>query len=83
MKWRGRPLEYWLDRAKGEKKAGKMTSNAKCTVCDLAWAMGLSEKEFYENHSERYDREQLMATYNSQNNRAFVTSAYPAPSRKK
>lgn len=53
-----------------------MTSNFHCMVCDIAWAMRMSEQEFYDRYSPE-ERVQIVATYRSQNNRTMVERAFP------
>jgi len=50
-------------------------------VCDIAWELGLSESEFYDKY-DSYDRAQLIATYRSKNDRAWVMNAFPIKQRK-
>lgn len=54
---------------------------AKCTICDVAFEMGMSEQQFYDKF-EKSEREQLLATYISKGHRAFVESRFPIPVRR-
>ena len=50
-------------------------------MCDIAWELRMSEKEFLERFDE-FDRAQLLATYRSKMQREFVMSAFPLPRRR-
>lgn len=50
--------------------------STKCLVCDIAWELGKSERQFYEDFSYE-ERAQLYATYVSRKDRASVMAAHP------
>lgn len=59
-----------------------MTFSFHCLVCDLAFALGMSEDEFY-NKYDVNERAQLLATYRSQLDRQSVSVlAQQLPERK-
>lgn len=53
-----------------------MTYSTRCEVCDVAWAMRLSEQQFINDYSKE-EREQLIATYQSKIKRANVMAIFP------
>lgn len=55
-----------------------MTFSFHCLVCDLAFALGMSEDEFY-NKYDPDERAQLVATYRSQLDRQAVMAIAPPP----
>ncbi len=65
----------------GEGRARGMTYTTRCLVCDLAFEMGKSEQQFYEEF-DLYERSQLLATYRSRMNRETVMARFPPPPRK-
>lgn len=75
MKWRGHDLDFWFSKPEAQ-RGGSLTYNLKCEVCDLAFAMGLSEEQFYDKFSKS-EREQLLATYISKRNRSNVMAMFP------
>jgi hypothetical protein len=58
---------------------GSLSFSFRCLVCDLAFALGLSEAQFYERF-EMSERAQLVATYRSQLDRDSLR-ALPEPKR--
>jgi hypothetical protein len=52
--------------------------STKCVVCDIAWELGKSEQQFYEDYTLE-ERSQLYATYISRRDRMAVMAAYPVP----
>jgi len=73
VQWKGRPLEHWLARMGG--RPG-LTMATRCVICDLAFAMGLSEQAFYRRF-DPFERAQLLATYRSQLDRQSVMATFP------
>lgn len=55
-----------------------MTFSFHCLVCDLAFALGMSEDEFYRKY-DMDERAQLVATYRSQRDRQTAMAIAPAP----
>jgi hypothetical protein len=58
-----------------------MSFSFRCLVCDLAFELRMSEREFY----TRYDpdeRAQLVATYRSQMDRQTVMAIAPVPPKR-
>ena len=53
-----------------------MVMSRRCLICDVAWALGKTEQEFYEYSSD--ERAQLVATYLSKLSRESVASNHPA-----
>jgi hypothetical protein len=52
--------------------------STKCMVCDVAWALGKSEQQFYDEYTLE-ERSQLYATYVSRLDRQSVMAAHPVP----
>jgi len=65
----------------GEGRARGMTYTTRCLLCDLAFEMGMSEQQFYDQF-DLYERSQLLATYRSRLNRDAVMARFPPPARK-
>lgn len=59
-----------------------MTINFRCLICDLAFEMGKSEQQFYDEF-EKHEREQLLATFRNRRNRDYVMAQYPVPRGRK
>ena len=53
-----------------------MTYNLRCTICDMAFEMGMSEEQFYDRFSF-HERNQLVATYRSRLNRGTAMALAP------
>ena len=53
-----------------------MTSSTRCLICDLAWELGKSEEQFYQDYGMD-ERAQLLATYRSRMSRAAVMAEFP------
>lgn len=53
-----------------------MTMSMRCLVCDIAWTLGKSEQQFY-NEFSKGEREQIVATYLSRLERDAVRSEHP------
>ena len=78
MTWKGKPLSYWIKvDARSERKA-PLTTSRKYQICKIAFQMGKSERELYELYDE-YDRAQLLATYQTDNEIVWVQTAFPLP----
>lgn len=64
---------------------GAMRCTTRCTVCDLAWELRMSERQFFDRYGPG-EREQLMATFMSLADRAAVRSHFglraPGPRNK-
>ena len=73
MKWRGKPLSEWIE---GSSTRGSLSFSFRCLVCDLAYAMHMSESEFY-NKYDMSERAQLVATYRSQMDRQTAMAIAP------
>lgn len=58
-----------------------MSYNVRCEICDVAWALGKSEQQFYDEYTKE-EREQLMATYRSKINRSNVMAMFPMSPKK-
>ena len=56
--------------------SGPMQYSRRCEICDLAFAMGLSEEKFITGH-DPMERAQLLATYRSQAKRSVVVIEHP------
>ena len=82
MTWRGKPLSHWMRLARGRADLLGLRMAPRCEMCDLAWEMKLSEKEFLERFDE-FERAQLLASYRNRNKRNFVMSAFPLPQRRR
>ena len=54
-----------------------MSFSFRCLVCDLAFSLGMSEEQFYDQY-DPHERAQLVATYRSQQNRQTVVAIAPA-----
>ena len=54
-----------------------MTMSRRCLICDIAWTLGKSERQFWTEYSKS-EREQLLATYMSRLDRDAVRSRHPA-----
>lgn len=76
--WKGRSLRHWLQRV--QRRQEGMTTNMRGMVCDMAFHMQMSEREFYEKYRSG-EREQLIATYRSQRDREFVMDRFPVKRR--
>lgn len=84
MTWKGQPLNFYTGLyERSEKKAPLMTS-ANYVVCNLALSMGLSKNQFFDKFDD-LERAQLIATYQTKNEIAWVQIEYPlqAPKRGK
>lgn len=77
MKWRGKPLRFWLDiiRERDETVEG-LTYSFDCLISDLAYEMGKSREEWFKVYSAD-ERAQLVATYRSKRNRDTVMAEFP------
>lgn len=73
MKWKGKPINDWLA---GSSTQGSLSFSFRCLVCDLAYAMRMSESEFYDKY-DASERAQLVATYRSQMDRQTVMAITP------
>lgn len=70
VRWKGEPLDSW------KVAKGQMTMSMRCLVCDIAWTLGKSEQQFY-NEFSKGEREQIVATYLSRLERDAVRSEHP------
>ena len=75
----GKDLDSWLSHPKAI-RGRLMSTSARCVICDVAWALGKSEMEFFSDY-DQYERAQLIATYQSKVERATVVSLFQ-PKRK-
>lgn len=55
MRWKGQPIEHFLPR-------GKLSYSQRYMICELAFALGKSEAQFYDDFSAE-ERAQLLATW--------------------
>jgi hypothetical protein len=62
-------------------RRGLMSTSIRCTICDVAWALGKSEMEFFHDY-DQYERAQLIATYQSKAERSTVASLFPPKVKK-
>lgn len=76
MIWKGSPLKFYTSLYEGSDARAPLTTSARYVIDKLALSLGKSERQFFEQFDD-LERAQMIATYQTQNEIAWVRVEYP------
>ena len=82
MTWKGQPLRFYTGLYERSETKAPLITSTRYMICKLALSLGLSESQFFDKFDD-LERAQLIATYQTQNEIAWVLDLYPLPTPKK
>jgi len=79
--WKGQPLSFYTGLYERSEAKAPLITSTRYVICKLALSLGLSENQFFDKFDD-LERAQLIATYQTQNEIAWVQIEYPLPTPK-